>query len=285
MLPGEALVLLVGEASAGKTVFLYRLAEALAHGKEFLGHRPPRPVRVLHLDVESPRSVERTLLATIRPHSNWTILKVQPRHLLRALRTLGRNFDVIIVDSLQVALPVRDENNNAEGSRQMLAFVDVARRSRAAVIVAHNSGEGNPKEKFKARGATARVDRADIVLNLDNAGRRKRRLKVVKSRFGNLEDSLEFAFTPEGFDYRLTKSLEQPATKLEAMERTILATMRRASSKTALSRKTLAKLVKIDPRSMTAWRLFDRALKDLVQDQKLHQPQRGKYATAPSGRG
>src|SRR5262245_17569306 len=38
-----ALTLLVGQSSVGKSVLLYRLAEALATGQEFLGLTPPRP--------------------------------------------------------------------------------------------------------------------------------------------------------------------------------------------------------------------------------------------------
>src|SRR5688572_20163875 len=65
------LSLLVGEASAGKTVFTYRLARALALGEEFLGLTPPMPLRVLHLDLESPESAQAENLKTIGPADTW----------------------------------------------------------------------------------------------------------------------------------------------------------------------------------------------------------------------
>jgi AAA domain len=48
------LTLMVGQSSVGKTVFLYRLTEALTAGKEFLGLTPPKPLRFLHIDLETP---------------------------------------------------------------------------------------------------------------------------------------------------------------------------------------------------------------------------------------
>jgi len=47
----------VGETSAGKTVFLHNLAHHLATGREFLGLTPPRPLRVLYVDFETPPEV------------------------------------------------------------------------------------------------------------------------------------------------------------------------------------------------------------------------------------
>ncbi len=54
-LPGDAVALIVGEASAGKTIFLHRLARSLARGATFLGLTTPKRLRILHVDVESPR--------------------------------------------------------------------------------------------------------------------------------------------------------------------------------------------------------------------------------------
>src|SRR5690242_10615896 len=49
----SAVTLLIGETSAGKTVFLHNLAYHLVTGHEFLGLAPPRPLRVLCVDFES----------------------------------------------------------------------------------------------------------------------------------------------------------------------------------------------------------------------------------------
>ncbi len=273
-LPKGALVLIVGEASAGKTMFLHRWAHSLVTRQQFLGLTPPRPLRVLHVDVESPASVERMLLHTIHPDPRWHFAKVSEKALLPMLKTVARKYDVIIIDSLLAAAPVVDENSNAAGSQQLWEFVKVARRTGASLIIAHNAGEGNPKEKFKARGATARVDRADEVLNLDETGEGKRRLKVVKSRFGNLGDSLEFAFGP-AYTYTLLRGVKDLKTKQQKLVRRILAAFR--PTRRSLSRKQLASKSNINLSSAKQSRRFDRVLKDLVGRRRLSQPQRGLY--------
>ena len=111
------------------------------------------------------------------------------------LKAVAHHYDVIIVDSIMIASPVNDENSNSEANRQIVPFIKIARKSKAAILLLHNSGEGNPKDKFKSRGATARVDRPDMVMNLDDLGGGKRRLKVVKSRYPNLGQTLEFEIT------------------------------------------------------------------------------------------
>src|SRR2546426_4173892 len=67
----QAVTQFVGETSAGKTVFLKNLAYYLATGKEFLGIRPPRSLRVLHLDFESDDYITREHLEGIGTADGW----------------------------------------------------------------------------------------------------------------------------------------------------------------------------------------------------------------------
>ena len=69
------------------------------------------------------------------------------------------------------------------------------------IVVLWNMGEGNVKEKFKARGATARSDRSDVALNYSEVTERTRQLKVVKSRYGTRGMSLTLWFSGDmGFE-------------------------------------------------------------------------------------
>jgi archaellum biogenesis ATPase FlaH len=274
-------VLIVGETSAGKTVFLNRWAHALATGETLLGISPPHPLRVLHVDVESPRVVERMHLSTIGTAPNWHIGKVNDeRDLLRMLESVARRYDVIIIDSLMMASPVIDENSNSEANRQMVPFLKLAKATNTAILISHNAGEGNPKEKFKSRGATARSDRPDEILNLDEMGGNKRRLKVVKTRFGNLGDTIEFELTGRDFNYRLLKELEQPKSKQDDLERQVQAACEKAG--TSLSRQQIATSMGLDLTSPRDERLLDRTLKTLVRQGQLQQPQRGRYVSTRS---
>ena len=47
---------MAGDAGLGKTTLLYNIAIRMARGEEFGGFKPPRPLRVLYYDLESPRS-------------------------------------------------------------------------------------------------------------------------------------------------------------------------------------------------------------------------------------
>jgi hypothetical protein len=275
LVPKGSVISLVGEASAGKTVFLNRLCYALSTGETLLGITPPRPLKVLHVDVESPKQTERMNLGRIGTSGSWHVAKVDTTHLLRMLKSVGRRYDVIIVDSLMVASPVNDENSNAEANRQMLPFIEIARTTDAALVLSHNQGEGNPKEKFKSRGATARVDRFDEVINLDDMGGEKRRLKVVKSRFGNLGQTIEYELTGNDLNYRLTKALEQPATAQELVERRVMRVCRQA--KQSLSRKQIAKALGLNLTSAKHEQRLGRALKTLTERRILRQPQHGRY--------
>ncbi len=64
------LVLLSGETSAGKTVLVYNVAYHLAEGTEFVGLKPPRPLRVIYIDLETPEQLHRSQVESIGRSEN-----------------------------------------------------------------------------------------------------------------------------------------------------------------------------------------------------------------------
>lgn len=198
----------VGETSAGKTVFLHNLAYRLSSGTAFLGVIPPYPLRVLYIDYESNDELLLEHLSTIGTHENWhfldldTVAPGQPLldHVTGLI--MSQRYDVVVFDPLVEAYPVRDENNNAEATVQMLAFRRVARTTGAAIVVVHNSGHrakdpdegGATNIKFLARGATARLDRADVGINWVATAAQERAMQVVKSRMSNLGAEINVRF-------------------------------------------------------------------------------------------
>jgi hypothetical protein len=202
-----AVTLLVGVTSAGKTTFLHNLAYHLAEGKEFLGIKPPRPLRVLYVDYESHYGVLSEHLETIGTSANLQF--VDPDDLIRGTELLSRlastvaadRYDLILIDPLMDAYPVQDENDNAQAAGQLLAFRDLARSTRAGVVVVHNAGrkaqESEDDNAFLGRGATARSDKADIGINFVRVKTEptvRRALVVAKSRQSNLHERIEFRF-------------------------------------------------------------------------------------------
>jgi len=213
-------VLLTGETSAGKTVFGHNLGYALATGKDFLGYKPPRPLRVLHVDFESYDEVYAQHLSAIGTTPGWDFLdleKVIPgieanpkagskfgKTFLAVLEAiiLKCGYDVVIIDNIMEAYPVEEENSTKDANEQMLAFRTLARKTGAGIIGTHNSGQRTSRQarqkkannKFLARGSTARVDRADFGVNFTEAGKTTRWLTLVKSRAGGLGEQLGLKF-------------------------------------------------------------------------------------------
>ena len=67
----------VGETSAGKTVFLHNLAHHLATGREFLGMTPPRPLKVLYVDFETPPEVLAEHLTVMGVPEGWDFFEFE----------------------------------------------------------------------------------------------------------------------------------------------------------------------------------------------------------------
>jgi hypothetical protein len=294
-----AVTLFIGETSVGKTVFLHNLAYHLAAGQEFLGLVPPRPLRVLNLDFESYADIFAEHLSTIGTAPGWDFLDPKGLEsgetLIKTLETLAPpgKYDVIIVDPLMEAYPVKDENDNALANSQMLAFRKLARSSNAGVIVVHNSGLGKPgkrrSEKFLGRGATSRVDRADVSINFTSTGTNNRRLSVTKARGRNLNEEINFRFAAE-LSYEL---LSQSPTAnglvdIVAAEIIALITTETAAGRPDVERKTILQQLNTSNESARE-QAIDRALSKNMTSGALVKVRKGTYklktsnkATAPA---
>jgi archaellum biogenesis ATPase FlaH len=289
-----SVTLLVGETSAGKTVFLHNLGYHLAEGQAFLGVAPSRPLRVLHVDFESFEEIFVEHFGAIGTSDRWHFLALEalPRgdHLVSHLRAIVQTkaYEVVIVDPLMEAYPVEDENDNPKANKQMLAFRKLARDLGPAVILVHNSGlrkEPRPGP-FLARGATARADRADRVINFTKAGDRARELHVVKSRGPGLGERIRFRFAEKlGYELSTTDSGSVGASEsgvmrmLDDVRKYLKAELiaERAPVRRASIMEHLA-IPKDDPREQ----MLDRALAKGVGLKVLDRPADGAYAL-PSG--
>jgi archaellum biogenesis ATPase FlaH len=220
-----AVTTIVGETSAGKTTLLHNLAYHLSQGQSFLDRGPPKPLRVLYIDYESYNSILAEHLVEIGVTENWHFFNLEtsdiaPRgtHLIGLLTDILRAtpYDLLIVDPLLEADPVKDENDPMEATMQMLRWRDLARKHRLGALLVHNTGKGGDfltakekaetamfraSRKYAGRGASARVDRADIGMNYVVADDTTRILKVAKTRGGNMGHSwtLQFANSQLGY--------------------------------------------------------------------------------------
>lgn len=187
-----------GESSAGKTVLGYNIASGFAAGGNVLGYEINEPTRVLYADLETPSGLRSSMVKRVGAHTNFGFRlnwenKLNTDFGYKRFLAVCRYFNpgILIIDPLSIAYPVEDENNNSEADRQMQRMKQLAVNLNCVVFAMWNMGTAHVKDTFKARGATARIDRTDIALNYTRLANGNRRLQVVKSRYSNPGASIE----------------------------------------------------------------------------------------------
>ena len=193
---------LAGETSAGKTIFSRSMATALSKGEPFAGLAVSRAYRVLYVELETPEGLHRQVVEAMGRSGNLGFVRSLPKcldesagreALLQAIHSWQA--EVVIIDPLSMAWPVKDENDNAQADRQMTALKRLTVEANIATVATWNMGEGNVKEKFRMRGATARTDRSDQVINYTETAANVRCAKIVKSRYGHLNFEVHVRFS------------------------------------------------------------------------------------------
>jgi hypothetical protein len=151
----------------------------------------------------------------------WVTLDqpVPPTVMTPTLIDLCRGMDLLILDNLQHAYPVNDEQDNAKAIEQIQSLMTLTTETNVAVLVTYNSGkqgEQTPMQRASwphyARGASSRVDLADAVINLVNEVDSTEKLPeegryvlyVAKSRFGNRGEYWKYTYAGE-LDYALAE--------------------------------------------------------------------------------
>ena len=184
--------LLSGQAGVGKTTLAYNLAVKAARGEEFLGLPFARCLRVLCVDLETPKSLHRRKLHLIAEgklpdglgfiRNVGNLEKELPR--LAAL-VREHHFDLVIIDTLTSAFQLQDENDNAEATRIMRAIRnELIEPYGCAVLLCHHLGKDPSGHGiYKGRGASAFPAQADIVLNLEAKDQDTLCLEMVKNRW------------------------------------------------------------------------------------------------------
>lgn len=264
--PGTV-TLLIGESSVGKTVLIYRLCQALATGQTFLGLTPPHPLKVLHVDIETPPLLQRKHLRIITPPPGWDIWDGPFK-----LDNVPETHQVIVVDSLMLASPTKDENDNSEANMQIMPYLALARRTKASVILVHNSGKSSQREKFHARGASSRIDRVDVAVNVTHiiGGRR---IKIVKSRYDGLESYIDYTFGEE-LSYVVTKDMNespQPSVPNE-LEKKVYDVI---SAKLPTHLQFIFDILQANTDALH--KRVERALTSLIKQKKIYRHERGYY--------
>jgi len=188
----SSLHLLAGDAGLGKTTLMYNISICLARGSDFGGFKPPRRLRVLYFDLETPDLLFRRKLHLISENSPPEGLAFNRSFSVSEALALTKehHFDLIIMDTLNEAFETRDEGDNAEANKQMRDLRRIVKDSGAAIVaLSHMGKDPSAKGVYKLRGASARPAAADVVLNVEPYSDDVICLEVVKNRWvgGNVK--------------------------------------------------------------------------------------------------
>lgn len=276
----SSLHLLAGDAGLGKTTLLYNLCIRLARGEPFAGFIPPRPLRVLYYDLETPDLLFRQKLYLISENSPPEGLAFSRSFTVNGALALAKqhHFDFIILDTLNEAFDTREEEDNAEANRQMRDLRRIIKETRAAILGLSHMGK-NPSSKgvYKLRGASARPAAADVVLNLEGASEEIVKLEVAKSRWIGGAASLYLRKVGEDIFEPTEPSGEETATGESLAEKLILSSV--LIEPETIARKEILTIGSKQGHSQTT---MERVLSRLVKLGRIKRPKRGFYCRPAS---
>lgn len=238
MLPRGTIVVLAGEAGAGKSYLMYSLAYLVAAGLPFLNH-PTTKTRVLYFDEENaePDFLQYNQWAwgatgrvdLVQEIDPW--LRVEHYALLTAWKEpMARLIKehqpgLVIIDTATPALHIEDENDNAEASRTIQTLRQIRElagdKDLTYLILKHERQRDEAGHRRTIRGAKVWLGAVDQVLYHTIApgakrrkdGTRKTRLEPDKLRAFALDHVI--AIDPKKSDMPY-KSLILRASRLEA---------------------------------------------------------------------
>jgi len=271
----SSLHLLAGDAGLGKTTLLYNLCIHLARGKPFAGFTPPRPLRILYYDLETPDLLFRQKLYLISENSPPEGLAFARSFSVNGALILAKEhrFNLIVLDTLNEAFETREEEDNAEANRQMRELRWIVKDTGAAILgISHMGKDPSSKGVYKLRGASARPAAADVVLNLEQAMEDVVRLEVAKSRWAGGIARLFLRKVGEDVFEPTELGCEETVTGESLAESLILNNLPIEPGE--LARKDILKLGVSKGHSQT---MMERVLSRLVKFGRVKRPKRGFY--------
>jgi hypothetical protein len=177
----QSIILQVGEPGISKSTFNYKFSDALLHNKPFLGINGVHPdvSSLLQIDLESSDSLvkARRSLLEIEDHPRFLMcnspnvtlkdLEDSVDKTVTELANEGCPISIVFVDPIRAAFRMKDENDNAEASQQMMYVRYLSQKWNCAIVLVHHSSKAELGGTKKGSGAYARAALADIVWNFE----------------------------------------------------------------------------------------------------------------------
>jgi len=174
----NSVILQAGEPGISKTTFNYAFTKAVVDDLPFLGVEPTEAdLCVFIIDFESSEALMKSRMRSMggMPKNTHRFRYYNdPENtifdLIDAVKEQKVEPDIIIVDPIRYAFNMRDENDNAEASKQAKYLRQVATDLHCAIIIVHHSAKNEATGWKKASGASSRTALADICMNFDGLG-------------------------------------------------------------------------------------------------------------------
>jgi len=173
----DSVVLQAGEPGIAKTTFNFGLAKALVDNKSFLTVKPAiENPTVLYMEFEASKSLVKLRMRTMGGYPKnkerfILYLRDDEFHTMEQIYEAATHFevkpDIIFADPIRLAFNMRDENDNAEGTRQMKTAKRIARSLNCCVVLVHHSSKAEMTGTRKGSGAGSRSALADVAMNFD----------------------------------------------------------------------------------------------------------------------
>jgi hypothetical protein len=201
--------LLAGRPKGGKSTLARALALAVARGERWLGSRCA-PGNVVYVALEDKRSEVRRHLAAMGATGQEPIrflIGAAPRNLLAKLMALidgGDRIDLLIIDTAQRLLQVRDTNDYALVTTAFEPVLALARTRGTCIVLVHHAGKVDRAGLEAVLGSTAWAASVDNVM-LVNRTERYRLVSTVQ-RIGPDLDETVLEMDAETGDVRLAGS-------------------------------------------------------------------------------
>lgn len=186
-------------------------------------------------------------------------------------------YDLVVIDTIDKAFQLEDENNNQEIVRIVDPLLEAAHESSTSVLLVHHFRKAGGRGGDEIRGGTALLGAVDVYISFRSVeGQPRAREMEIRGRFDAPETPLRAVLrdTRHGTYEPLEGAGETPqgeGGEVRDSKAVVLEVLKAAPN--PLRRRDLARLTKLNENTLK------RALSQLVEEGKITQPKRGLYTT------
>jgi hypothetical protein len=271
-----------GVAGIGKSTIAWALAVATGRDAEFCGLPfSDSNLKVLIVDLETPVGLRKPKFENIATGNGGGNVAFWDTEVPLTVATLQREiaengFDVVIVDTLCLAFPVVNEDDNAEATAQIRPIKAIADATNAAIVLIHHLGKADVATgTYKARGASARPAACDIVVNIEAHESQVDVITLVLAKSRYVADASLHVRKVGEDEFEVVEGLDERCASRVAKACAVVEQIIRSGPPKGIRLKNVLEDIAGRTFSEATTR---RALDDLLSRGRIKRPERGVYA-------